>query len=261
MTSEEILNDIAGRLQQEQSVILLTGDSSNNVSVLLNKLDALLKHTHLVLILGSDLNQNCYQILAAQLELDISRYSQPEIVVKVEKQLLLGKQNKIVLLCHDAESYDLLTFDCLSRLNNLNASNSKEFSLVLSGSKQLLKKLKNRDLRSLQQHISAQFHLSESNKTSTSHFSQWRMALLIPISMIGIYFWTALPSNQSKHIAVPSATRQEVTLPSPQKVPGLKISETVLPQPSENIPAPANLKHIFESEEEALAAIQAEKLK
>ncbi|TCV82206.1 hypothetical protein [Sulfurirhabdus autotrophica] len=260
MNSEEILNDIAGKLHQEQSVILLTGDSSSNASVLLNKLDALLKHTHLVLILGSGQNQNCYQILAAQLQLDISQCSHPEIVAKVEKQLLLGEQNKIVLLCHDAESYDSLTFDCLSRLNNLNASASKEFSLVLSGNKRLLKKLKNRNLRSLQQHISAQFNISESQKASPSHFSQWRIALIVPVLII-IYFWPPFSSNQSKLISVQTEKRQEITLSSLQKIPSLKISEIVLPHPSESTPALANLEHIFESEEEALAAIKADKLK
>ena len=261
MNSEIILTGIIGKLQQDPCVILLNGDSPGYLSTLLNKIATSLEHSHRVLRLGNNVHkQNCYQALAPQLQIDIAQCTHSELVAKIEKQLSSIEQNKVVLLCEDAAYYDLATFECLRRLSNLNVPNGTEISLVLSGDKQLLKTLNNRQLRSLQQSVSAQFALTETNQAVPTYFNQWHLTLLIPI-LIGIYLWAAPTFSLNKHTAVSTENKSNNSFPPKEKMRSLKLNEPAFAESSKHANKPANLEHIFQSEQEALAAIRAKNLK
>ena len=255
--TNQTLAKIVSLLQLDQAIILVTGSLRQDLSTLLLSLENELKYSNFVLIINPpNKSQSITQQLAAQLYLPDTPSSRAQLPALIERALSTANNRRVVLLCNNVDLFDATAMEQIRQLSNLNSTTHKAISVVLLGSKDLLRKSRQPGLLAFQQRITDQFTLP-SPSYSLPQFNKhlWQLGWGVTALIIGILIWSQL-SNPIKNKNAASSSTLSKNILSDIK-PSPIVSSPVLTQtpPQETEQAEA-LAHVFETEQEALQAIK-----
>ena len=253
------LEEITRLLQLDQALIVVSGSPHCGKTTLLGLLGDALRNSHRVLRLASPQDkQGIYTQIAAQLQVESPPHKLAELSALIGKHLAAASDKPIVLLCDDVNEYDDYTLEQLRQFSNLDTAGGQAISLVLCGTPILLDKFRNNSLRSLQQRITAQVDLmGPAVRRTLFHYGAWAFAWLVPIVLLTTYYWPFSPEHDNLHQAVKVGSQHNnFPLTPPSDLSGKNIDNPKLLLPSKGPEQPEKLEHIFETEQEALTAIQ-----
>ena len=158
--TNQTLAKIVSLLQLDQAIILVTGSLRQDLSTLLLSLENELKYSNFVLIINPpNKSQSITQQLAAQLYLPDTPSSRAQLPALIERALSTANNRRVVLLCNNVDLFDATAMEQIRQLSNLNSTTHKAISVVLLGSKDLLRKSRQPGLLAFQQRITDQFTL------------------------------------------------------------------------------------------------------
>lgn len=253
------LEKIVSLLHQDQAIILVLGTSRDDLFTLLDGVQDALKQSNFILRINQPAEgHSLYHQLAAQLNFSGTASAHPQFSALVEHAISAANDRRIVLLCADVDRFDSSSLEQLRQLSNHNPAGHKAISLVLFGSRTLLKQLGSQRLRALQQRITAQFELGTSStfpqilKKKMGYLS-WGLATLL----LSAYLWTMFAGQYKTHdqiempLPLPSSLNNAKNTAAP---PNLSAAPPLSP-PQDSAP-PEALELVFKTEQEALQTLK-----
>ncbi len=164
--------------------VLLTGEvGTGKTSLCRCLLEQMPEHVDLALILNPRLSD--VELIATICdELGIS-YAKEEISLKYLTDTLNSyllethaQGRQVVVMIDEAQNLDPQVLEQIRLLTNLETDKKKLLQIILVGQPELLEILNRKDLRQLQQRVTARFHLTPLNKQETTAYIHYRLSVV-----------------------------------------------------------------------------------